>query len=295
MKNQQRQDDLLDTKEAATIKAYFEKQLNTIETILKKRHRKVSKEDIHKLRVAVKKIKCVSALVLFCEPDFRRKKFMKWFKKIFTAAGKLRELQLEISRLKKLQLSGSLKDYQSHMKKLLKKKKDFFFSLANGRLRRKLKKRSKMIYPFFEAVNKIVINKYLEEKTREITSIMESKNLKEKEAHRLRKLLKEFYYSISIFGLKDKQFKNIAGYQELLGQWHNDVVLVGFLEKAIDTDDEGKKELKIIKDARNQISSEGKMLFEKIKAGLQSIDSSLLKFESRGRMLQQPGRYSEIR
>jgi len=291
MKNLQKQDDLPDTNEAAIIKAYFEKQLNAIEIILKKQHHKISKEDIHKLRVAVKKIKCVSALVLFCDPAFRRKKFMKWFKKIFTAAGKLRELQLEISRLKKLQFSGSLKDYPGHLRKRLKKKKHFFFSLANGRLRRKLKKRSKIIYPFFEAVNKTGINKFLEEKIREMISIIKSKNLKEKEAHKLRKILKEFYYSISIFGLKNKQFKNIAGYQELLGQWHNDVVLAGFLQKAIDTDNEGKKELRIIKDARNQISSESKQLFEKIKAGLQSIDSSLLKFESRAGMLQQPEPY----
>lgn len=287
MKNEQKQDDLPDTNEAETIQIYFEKQLDTIENILKKRHRKISKEDIHKLRVAAKKIKSLSALVFFCAPDFKQKKFMKWFKKVFTAAGELRELQLEISRMKQLQLFDSLKDYSGHLKKLLKKKKYSFFSLANKKLRQKLKKRSKMIYPFFKAVNKIGVNRFVEVKSREIINIMESKNLKEKEAHQLRKMLKQFYYTISIFGIKEKRFQNIDDFQELLGQWHNDVVLEDNLEKAMDTADEGKKELKVINEVKNQISNESKMLFAKIKGRLQSVDSSLLRFETNAPVLKE--------
>ena len=98
MEYQQKQEGSFFINEASVITAYFQKQLNIIERILEKRHRKMSKEDIHRLRIAVKKIKALSTLVLFCRPDFRINKFMKPFNRIFKVAGKMRELQLEISQ-----------------------------------------------------------------------------------------------------------------------------------------------------------------------------------------------------
>ncbi len=263
--------------EASVSKTYFTKQLNTIEIILKKRSRKISQKDIHELRIAVKKIKSLSALVLFCEPGFRIRKFMKPFKKIFTVAGKLRELQLEKSRLKKMQLLGSLKDYSHHLKSRLKKKKHLFFSLANAKFIRKLQKRSKMILSGFDSVSKTLINRFLEEKRNEISGLVATANLKENDAHRLRKILKELYYTLIIFDAKDTRFKNIDGFQQLLGQWHNDVVLKNYLQKALDDKDEAKKELKIISEVRDKISFESNFLFQQIKAATHGIDSFLFK------------------
>lgn len=280
MEYHQKQGHSFSINEASAATAYFEQQLNTIQIILKKRHRKISKKDIHKLRVAVKKIKSLSALVLYCEPDFRIKKFMKQFKKVFTAAGKLRELQLEISRLKEMQLLSSLNDYSHHLKRRLKKKKHLFFSLANAQLRRKLKKKSKMILPYFDSVSKTLLNRFLEEKKNEIMGIMASTNLKEKEAHRLRKILKELYYTLLIFDAKDKRFENIDRFQDLLGQWHNDVVLKDYLQKALDNKNERENELKIISETRDKISVESKSLFEQIKATTHSIDKSLFQYEN---------------
>lgn len=265
--------------QASVCKAYFRKQLDAIEIILKKRHEKISKKDIHQLRIAVKKIKALSALVLFCEPDFRMRKFMKPFKKIFAAAGKLRELQLEKSRLKKMQLLGSLKDYSHHLKRRLKKKKHGFFSLANAKIIRKLQKRSKMILSGFESVSKTLINRFVDEKSNEISRLAATANLKENDAHRLRKTLKELYYTLLIFDTKDTLFKNIDRFQQLLGQWHNDVVLKDYLQKALDNKNEAENELKIIGEARDKISFESKSLFEKIKVATHRIDSSLLKHE----------------
>jgi CHAD domain-containing protein len=271
MEYQQKQEGSFFINEASVITAYFQKQLNIIERILEKRHRKMSKEDIHRLRIAVKKIKALSTLVLFCRPDFRINKFMKPFNRIFKVAGKMRELQLEISRLKKMQ-SGSLKDYLHHLKTRLKKKKHLFFSLSDKQLRRKLKKRSETILPLFHDVSKTFVNRFLQEKRNAISKLLIGENLKEKQAHELRKRLKELYYTIFIFGIKDKRFANIDGFQELLGQWHNDVVLKNGLKKVLDKKDEPENELKIISNARNQISFESKVLFEKIKVGAAGID-----------------------
>lgn len=268
-------------KEQFVISTYYQKQIHTIEIILKKRHRKISEQDVHQLRVAVKKVKAISDVIHFSKPDFRRKKFMRSFKRIFKAAGKLRDIQLEITRLKQFQVFDSLKDYSHHLNKQLKKRKHIFFSLANEQMRRKLQKKSRMIFPYFEYMSTNQVNRFLEEKSNQVTRIMESSNLKEREAHQLRKMLKEFYYTTSIFGEKEKQFKNLDDFQELLGQWHNDSVLEDYLQNAIDTGHAHKKELKIISETNNKISFERELLFEKIKTRVHHIGSSLLKFESR--------------
>ena len=265
--------------EASVIAAYFQKQVNTIERILSKPHRKICKEDIHKLRIAVKKIKAISILILFCQSDFRISKFMKPFNMIFKVAGKMRELQLEISRLKKME-PGLLKGYLHHLKTRLKKQEHLFYTLSNKRLRRKLKKRSKKISRLFDDVSKTSINRFLQEKRNEISQLLISENLKEKQAHELRKRLKEFYYTLFVFGINDKRFAKIDDFQQLLGQWHNDVVLKDGLQKALDKKDEPDNELEIISNARNKISYESELLFEKIKASAASIDNALFKFEN---------------
>lgn len=279
MKYEQKQPHCLFINEASVIAAYFQKQVNTIERILNKPHRKICKEDNHKLRIAVKKIKALATLVLFYQPDFTISKFMKPFNRIFKVAGKMRELQLEISRLKKME-PGLLKGYLHHLKTRLKKKKHLFFTLSNKQLRRNLQKKSKMILPLFDEVSRSSVNRFLEEKRNEISQLLISENLKEKQAHELRKRLKEFYYTLFVFGIKDKRFAKIDDFQQLLGQWHNDVVLKDGLQKALDKKDEPDNELEIISNARNKISYESELLFEKIKASAASIDNALFKFEN---------------
>lgn len=274
MEYQQNQDDSFHFSEAATLRTYFEKQVGTIESVLKKPHPKISEEDIHQLRVAIKRIKSLSKLILFCVPDFRSKKFMKGYNNIFTTAGKVRELQLEIAMLKKLDLFDSIMNYTHYLKKRLKKKKHLFFSIADTAQIRKLEKRYGMIFPGFNRVSKNEVNLFLEAESSEIRGLMETGNLKKKEVHRLRKILKEFYYTALIFMEKDDRFKFIDDFQELLGQWHNDVVLKGYLEKAVNSGHLGNKETKIIRVAKRKISSESKTFFGKIKQKIIDMNES---------------------
>lgn len=107
---------------------------------------------------------------------------------------------------------------------------------------------------------------------------METNPLKKKEVHKLRKILKEFYYSLSIFGAKNDQIKKIDNIQELLGEWHNNVVLQGYLQKAVHSGHLDHKEKKIIALVKDKISTQTRVLFEKVKAMQQTFDTSLLKF-----------------
>lgn len=275
---QQKQDESSHLNLEVVITDYFTKQLNGIEFILSKPHHQISEEDIHKLRVAIKRIKSLAELIHFCIPAFKRKKFVARYNKIFSSAGKVRELQLEISMLKKLQLSGTLKNYYRWLKKELKKKKRFFFSFANAAMVARLQKKSQIMLPFFDVVFYHELNSFFEEKSNETRRLMETNPLKKKEVHKLRKILKEFYYSLSIFGAKNDQIKKIDNIQELLGEWHNNVVLQGYLQKAVHSGHLDHKEKKIIALVKDKISTQTRVLFEKVKAMQQTFDTSLLKF-----------------
>jgi len=264
MEYEQKKNDSFDLSEAAVLRAYFEKQITAIEFILKKRHSKIAEEDIHKLRVAIKKIKSFSKLILFCVPDFNSKKFLKEYNQIFKIAGKVRELQLEISMLKKFHLLHSIKNYTDHLKKALKKKKHLLFSIANTAMVYKLEKKYELIFPCFNRVSTNKVKQFLDKKSSGIRKLMETGNLKKEEAHRLRKVLKEFYYTLLIFCEKDDRFKYLDEFQELLGQWHNDVVLKDYLKEAEKSEYLNNKESNIIKVVKEKISCESKTLFAKI-------------------------------
>ena len=82
-------------KTAAALQKYYKSRINSLEKILGKPDKIVTPEDFHKLRVEIKKLRAVLTLVNWSEKNFKRKKFLKSYKKLFKQAGKVRDLQLE--------------------------------------------------------------------------------------------------------------------------------------------------------------------------------------------------------
>ena len=80
---------------------YLKKIRKNITTLLKKSPEKFEDEDYHKLRVEIKKLKALAGFVEFSNQKFSKKKQLKPFSKIYKYAGKVRELQLEVSFLQK--------------------------------------------------------------------------------------------------------------------------------------------------------------------------------------------------
>lgn len=250
--------------EASTIRVYYLERINSIESILGKPRGKFSGQDFHKLRVEIKKVKALSELVYYCSQEFQKDKFPGSFQNIFRKAGKVRELTLEISMLKKLRISSLLKNYVNHLKKQVEKKKRRFFSVAYAN-QEELYKSSDIILPYFNRIDKAGVNRFLEMKSKEINGLLGTKILKEENAHELRKLLKEFYYTASIFGLKTPWFKQMDDFQELLGKWHDDVVMDGYLQKTLKNGKVNDDEIQTIKAVKQLVSYEGEQLFKQIK------------------------------
>jgi len=249
--------------EAATIRVYYLERIDSIESILEKHRRKFSRRDFHKLRVEIKKVKTVSEIVYYCTEDFQKNKFLGSFQNIFRKAGKVRELTLEISMLKKFRVSSLLKKHISQLKKQLERKKGRFFSVAHADPK-ELHKSSDIILPCFNRIDRIGVNRFLEMKSGEIRGLIGTKILKEENAHQLRKLLKEVYYTTSIFRLKSPWFKDMDDFQELLGKWHDDVVVDDHLQRTLQIGKLDGNGIQTIKAVKQLVSYEGEQLFKQI-------------------------------
>src|SRR4051812_14325383 len=93
------------------LRKYFKKHSDTIHVLLKKSPNLYSEEDFHKLRVEIKKVHALFSMLDKCSPGFEKKKLFKSYKKIFTNAGKIRELQLTMNILGEIDKKSLLKNY----------------------------------------------------------------------------------------------------------------------------------------------------------------------------------------
>jgi CHAD domain-containing protein len=213
-------------------------------------------------------------LVRFCATGFNEKKFMSPYLKIFKVAGSVRELQLQKAMLKKQGAWTALEQYAAQVKKALKRAKHRLYSRIDNRLLQKIKARDEMIVPYFNAVQGAGVARYLETKSNKIDRLIESRNLKEEQVHKLRSLLKEFHYTILMFVPAAVQLETIDVLQELLGRWHDDVVMATCLKKTEHTGMLPHAETEQIKIVRWKMTAESNRLFEKIQLKLFKEPSS---------------------
>ena len=265
--------------EVATLRTYYEERLRAVEAIVQKQDGNISEEAIHKLRVEIKKIKAVAQLVHFCTNDFQRKQLLKAYKKIFKAAGAIREVQLECKALEKLNMLDALSRYASHLKEHLENAMHHYLMLIDAPLVQTLEATRGLIVPCFDAVHEEDVNRFLKVKSSKIDALAGNGRLGKRQTHKLRKVLKVFYYIILLFHGKDEHFKNIDAFQELLGRWHDAIVLARYLQRATTAGSVHTKERIQIAVVKHKMAVKSKRLFKKIQEqipGFQQAKQSLL-------------------
>ena len=257
-----------------TLKKYSEKRVTVIESLLQKPVQKYTSVTFHKLRVEIKKLNALFELVSYCSKDFKRKKTFKPFKSIFRQAGKVRELQLEEAMLKKYNFQSSLKDYENSLKtQRLGEQKDFF-SAANKKSSDKLQKRYERLVPFFKYTGKKKVNDYMQKKQKEIETLLAQKVLQTEQIHELRKGLKNFYYNRKSLALPEQNAQPAEEdiLPELLGNWHDNQVIIRHFTKAIDANGMKPQQASRLEIIKAKLSSENKTLLTKIHAALPSSE-----------------------
>ena len=215
---------------------YFKKRVNAIISLLEIPKNSYTPETFHQLRVEIKQLNAFFELINFCSKDFKRKQTFKPFKVIFKQAGKIRELQIEESMLKKYFSNSSLTDYRTSLNANCLKEQDDFFSLIKKKLIKKLNKSYDKTTPLFKKIKKEDVNSYLEKKAKQLKRLLRQEKLEIAEIHELRKRLKTFRYNQKIIQSspqEDKAYQKKDILSELLGKWHDYQVTVSHLKSTI--------------------------------------------------------------
>jgi CHAD domain-containing protein len=184
----------------------------------------------HELRVEIKKMNAVLRLVKFCSPDFPRKRIFKPYKELGKSAGEVREIQLEEGIIRKLPRGPFTLQYLSILKELHGIKKKHFIEIKT-KVNSELHKREHKIIPYADEISPLNMAGYFSEICRNCISQMEGSRLKSSLIHKLRMLLKEFFYNIEVIQPDAKKsLKKINLLQDLIGKWHDYNVIIKHLD-----------------------------------------------------------------
>ncbi len=211
---------------------YLEKIREKTLSLLQKSPCEFEDEDYHKLRVEIKKLKALAGFIEFFHKSFKRKTHFKPFKKIFKQAGKIRELQLEASFLKKHNPLFIEEYIQSLLNKIEKQKKKFP-PLISKKTKRKLKRVIREIESSLEQTTAEDVINFKKNEREKIRQLTQQLPLKPANAHRLRKILKEDFYNRKRLEQPSPKIQAEDNFLELLGKWHDCVVLNNQLGKSI--------------------------------------------------------------
>jgi CHAD domain-containing protein len=219
-------------KNAVTAGEYFLQQQITCTDFLQPFTRKKDAEDLHKLRVAVKKIKAVLLMLSKLQAHFDFDKHYAPYKNIFRQLGPIREEILHAERLKKdagnkLVNTGSSAIVAGFNKELS--------VLAQGYLKA-IQEELPVIVACLHKLDREKIYPYCEKLLKRLKSKWKDIK-KDKELHKYRKLLKQFLYCSNLLTPEEKsklllakEYKQLDKLQDLIGAWHDNVLLMDKIE-----------------------------------------------------------------
>lgn len=251
-------------KTAHTLLKYFKERAKNINKILSRSPEEYDSGTYHQLRVEIKKLNALSDLVKYCNKKFDQKKYFRPFKKIFKKSGRVRELQLEESVLKKYG-QYSIENYLAKVKANVKKAKNDFYSVINKKRTIKIKEAFKNMALFIKDIHKNEVNNFIENERKKINELIQQSPLKPAQVHELRKRLKvDFYNWESLDQACEDKLKAEDDLQKVLGKWHDGTIMNNYLEKSIMKEKIDSAELKQLLQIDEEIILNTRQLFAEI-------------------------------
>jgi CHAD domain-containing protein len=246
---------------------YLKKVRKKTTDLLKKNPKKFEDEDYHKLRVEIKKLKALATFIEFSHKHFSKKNQLKPFSKVYKQAGKVRELQLEEAFLKKNNVQF-IDHYLDEMTRRIKKEKKKFASLISKKTRSKTKKSISEIERTLARTDDTDVIKFMNNERSKIALLTQNLPLHPQDAHKLRKILKEDFYTRKRIYTRSEKIKAEDDLLELLGKWHDCVVLNEQIGRSILRATIKPVELAELLKINASVSSESENLFSQINTKL---------------------------
>lgn len=211
------------------------------------------KEELHRIRIEIKKIKSLLRLIHYHNKDFSDHKHYKPFRTLFREAGKIRDLGLRNELLEQY-TKIHLPFYRSPDQRI----RQFINSLPSRR--KVIGKLKKTILKNISKINSDTYNRYLRKKRIELNKNL-AEGITQKDLHKLRKLIKEITYLTAVTVSKNKIDSFLIDSTELIGNWHDKQVLLPWIRKHAP---EEKETIRILKTQSNQDVQQLRKLVDEI-------------------------------
>lgn len=197
------------------------KNIKRLQSLLKSFPSGKEKEELHQMRLQIKKIKALLQLIHFNNKEFRTHKHFIPFRAIFREAGTIRDTGIRKEQLEHYtQIHAPF--FRSPDLALRKFKKD-----KHGHIKA-VRKQHKIILGEIRDVKSRTYSLYLYKKNKELNTLL-SDGITQKDLHGLRKLIKEIIYLTSIKKKKSKIDPFLIESAELIGNWHDKKILIPWI------------------------------------------------------------------
>jgi CHAD domain-containing protein len=214
------------------------------------------------------------ALLKYCHKDFNLKKHPAVYEGIFKQAGKIRELQIRELTLKQYKLSETPGSYMQLLHAQITKRKWRYFGLLDKSLIKKIGNDKKDVVPYFKHLNEKKVEGFLNHKRKDITCIFDQESPQTEQIHQLRMKVKEYFYIRNIVPPEGKNLEKINEFQELLGKWHDNEVIIVDLKTVIDSGKLISIEKRNLQSVKSGIIAQNKTLFNQILVSCKDLKSN---------------------
>ncbi|MBS1947676.1 MAG: CHAD domain-containing protein [Bacteroidetes bacterium] len=246
------------------LERYIEKRAALIDSFFQKSQQDFVAKDYHQFRVEIKKVSACLRVVAYCHKHFMRKKYYEPYREVFKQAGKIRELQVQETILKKYKRYASLKTFASAFRRSLSLESATFFSMLTEALRASLEENKKEVKPFLEKIHETCVLDFLKSRKKKIDGFLQRKDIAPVEMHKFRKWLKDFGYISKLLYAEKYQVKKHDLVQKLIGEWRDQDFVSRNLQTAFYSGDIPEAEKKNIKKLEKAISAKANRLLSKI-------------------------------
>lgn len=204
------------------LEQFAEKRFTRLQTFLKSFPGGKEKEELHQIRLEIKRIKALLRLIHFNEKEFRDHKHFIPLRTIFRETGKIRD-----AGLRKELLDQYTQIHTPFFRSPDKALNQFMIALPAHI--KAVRKQKRIVLKEIGKIKSRTYTLYLHKKNKELTDIL-SIGFSQKDLHGTRKLIKEIIYLTSVKTKKTKIDPILIKSAELIGNWHDKKILIPWIQ-----------------------------------------------------------------
>jgi CHAD domain-containing protein len=248
------------------LKRYLRKRINTLIRELSTPKFERNEETFHQVRVEIKKIKALYELINSFDKNFHKKKSLKTFKELFFDAGRVRSFHIEEKVISGFGLTNSNKKLLSAIHKKQDKAIRKFENVIRKKLVKQIEKNGEETEKFLKGIKEKDLTDYYKKELAKTEKLIKQKfNIDQ--LHKTRMMFKELLYNLKLLlASGDKLVIHLDKLQELIGDWHDHVSVLRYLDKTIVKDKLTDEEVKHLRHIRANTVKKKNNLINKISA-----------------------------